>query len=78
MIMRLKRIFDIAGCLCTVAYFVCAYLEYISDLYVALFLGTVVYGVSILYRAVKSTPCDSRSARLLGLLSLLRRHHDDG
>lgn len=79
MIMRLKRIFDIAGCLCTVAYFVCAYLKHISNLYVVLYLGTIVYGVSILYRAVKSTPCDSKSAHLFGLLNLLHRHHhDDG
>lgn len=78
MIMRLKRIFDIAGCLCTVGYLACGYFNHVSTLYAVLFFGTIVYGTTILYRAVKSTPCDAKSAHLFGLLNLLHRHHDDG
>lgn len=77
--MRLKRIFDIVGCACVVGGVINAQFCEVSDWTVVLYLGTIVYGMSILYRAVKSTPCDSKDAHLFGLLNLLHRHHhDDG
>lgn len=51
----------------------------ISDWTVAFYLGTIVYGMSVIYRAVRCMSRPSGSARRLGLLNLLRRRHrDDG
>lgn len=76
--MRLKRIFDIVGSACAVCFVLNAQLCEISYWTVAFFLGTIVYGMTILYRAVNSLSEPSDSARLLGWFNQLHRHHDDG
>lgn len=75
--MRLRRVLDIGGCACVVAWAVNAQACEISDWTVVLYLGTIVYGMSVIYRAVRSTPCDGKRTRLMGLLGLLRRRHDN-
>lgn len=72
--MRLRRIFDIVGCACVVAGAINAQLCEVSNWTVAFYLGTIVYGMSVIYRAVKSTPGPSGSARLLGWFNQLHRH----
>lgn len=78
MIMRLKRIFDIAGCACVVAWLADAQFCEVSDWSVVLYLGTVIYGMSVIYRAVKSTPGPSGATRLLGWFNQIHRHDNDG